>query len=231
MKKYFAELAGTFILVFFGCGTIVFAGGKVGIIGIAAAFGLAQAAVIYGLGPVSGAHVNPAVSFGVWSAGRMSAKDMVGYWVAQFVGAILASLVLWGIASGVAGGYNIGMQGLGQTGWGPGYQGGYNIVAAIIFEFVATMLFLIVILGATQKSAPKGFAGIAIGIALGLINVCGIHVSGASVNAARSFGPALLVGGKALAQVWMFLVVPSLGGIAGGLFFRSRALQAADPTE
>jgi len=226
MKKYLAELVGTFILVLFGCGTAVIAGDKVGILGIAFAFGLAQIAAIYGLGPISGGHVNPAVSLGVWTAGRMALKEMIGYWVGQFVGAILASGVLWVIARGVAGGYNLALSGLGQDGWGPGYQGGYDITSAIVFEFVATLIFVIVILGSTQKTAPAGFAGLAIGITLLVIHIFGIHITGVSVNPARSFGPAILVGGKALAQVWLFLVVPSLGGLAAGLLFRGKALEA-----
>jgi len=227
MKKYFAELVGTFILVLFGVGTAVVAGGKVGIVGIALAFGLAQAAAIYGIGPISGGHVNPAVSFGVWTAGRMSARDMAGYWVGQFAGAILASAVIWIIASGVGGGYNVVAGGLGQIGWGAGYQGGYDLTAAIIFEFVATLIFVIVVLGSTQKSAPAGFAGLAIGIALMMIHVFGISITGVSVNPARSLGPALFVGGKAMAQLWMFLVVPSIGGIVAGLLFRAKVLEAA----
>ncbi len=227
MKKYFAEFVGTFILVLFGCGTAVIAGDKVGILGIAFAFGLAQVAAIYGIGPISGGHVNPAVSFGVWTAGRMSFKDMVGYWAGQFLGASLAAWVLWVIARGVTGGYNIATSGLGQDGWGPGYQGGYDITSAIVFEFVATLIFVIVILGSTQKSAPAGFAGLSIGITLLVIHIFGIHITGVSVNPARSLGPALLVGGHALAQVWLFLVVPSLGGIAAGMLFRTKALEAA----
>jgi aquaporin Z len=228
MKKYFAELVGTFILVLFGVGTAVIAGDKVGILGIAIAFGLAQAAAIYAIGPISGGHVNPAVSFGVWTAGRMPGKDMVGYWVGQFLGAILASGVLWIIARGIAGGYSIAASGLGQDGWGPGYQGGYDLTSAIVFEFVATLIFVIVILGATQKKAPSGFAGLAIGIALMMIHILGIHITGVSVNPARSLGPAIFVGGKAMAQLWMFLVVPSLGGIVAGLLFRTKWLEASE---
>ena len=226
MKKYFAELVGTFILVLFGVGTAVVAGDKVGIVGIALAFGLAQAAAIYGIGPISGGHVNPAVSFGVWTAGRMSAKDMIGYWVGQFAGSILASAILWIIASGAAAGYNVTASGLGQNGWGVGYQGGYDLTAAILFEFVATLIFVIVILGSTQKSAPSAFAGLAIGIALMMIHFFGISITGVSVNPARSLGPALFVGGKAMAQLWMFLVVPSVAGIVAGLLFRTKALEA-----
>jgi aquaporin Z len=226
MKKYLAELVGTFILVLFGCGTAVVAGDKVGILGIAFAFGLAQVAAIYGIGPISGGHVNPAVSLGVWTAGRMSAKDMIGYWIGQFLGATLAAWVLFVIASGVEGGYSLAVNGLGQDGWGAGYQGGYDLTSAIVFEFVATLIFVIVILGCTQKSAPTGFAGLAIGITLLVIHIFGIHITGVSVNPARSLGPALFVGGKAIAQLWLFLLVPSIGGIVAGLLFRSKLLEA-----
>jgi len=225
MKKYFAELVGTFILVLFGCGTAVVAGDKVGILGIAFAFGLALIGAAYGIGPISGCHINPAVSLGVYVAGRMSIKDMLGYWVGQFLGGALAAWVLYVIVSGVAGGYDIAASGLGQDGWGPGYQGGYSIASAILFEFVATLIFVVVILGSTQESAPKGFAGLAIGITLVAIHIFGIHITGVSVNPARSLGPALFVGGKALAQVWLFLLVPTLGGAVAGLLFRSKALQ------
>ena len=225
MKKYFAELVGTFILVLFGCGTAVIAGDKVGILGIAFAFGLGLIGAAYGIGPISGCHINPAVSLGVWAAGRIKLGEMIGYWVGQFVGAILASGVLYAIASGLPG-YSIATNGLGQDGWGPGYQGGYDVQSAMLFEFVATLIFVIVVLGSTQKSAPAGFAGLAIGITLLVIHIFGIHITGVSVNPARSLGPALLVGGQALKQVWLFLVFPSLGGIAAGLLFRTKALEA-----
>jgi aquaporin Z len=225
MKKYLAELVGTFILVLFGCGTAVIAGDKVGILGIAFAFGLALIGAAYGIGPISGCHINPAVSLGVCVAGRMTVKDMIGYWVGQFVGAILAASVLLVIAEGTAG-YNIAANGLGQDGWGPGYQGEYGMGAAILFEFVATLIFVIVILGSTQKSAPAGFAGLAIGITLVAIHIFGIHITGVSVNPARSLGPALFVGGQALKQVWLFLLVPSVGGIVAGLMFRTKLLAA-----
>jgi aquaporin Z len=226
MKKYLAELVGTFILVLFGCGTAVVAGDKVGILGIALAFGFGLIAAAYGIGPISGCHINPAVSLGVWTAGRMTGKDLFGYLVGQFLGGILAAGVISAIICGVNGGYDIATSGLGQDGWGVGYQGGYSITSAIVFEFVATLIFVIVVLGSTQKAAPAGFAGLAIGITLAVIHIFGIHITGVSVNPARSFGPALLVGGKALAQVWLFLVVPSVGGIVAGLLFRSKALAA-----
>ncbi len=182
---------GTFILVLFGCGVAVVAGDKVGIVGIAFAFGLALMGAAYGIGPISGCHINPAVSLGVCIAGRMSAKDMIGYWVGQFAGAILAAWVLLVIAVGTAG-YNLAANGLGQDGWGSGYQGEYNMPSAILFEFVATLIFVIVILGSTQKSAPSGFAGLAIGITLVAIHLFGIHITGVSVNPARSLGRRFL---------------------------------------
>jgi aquaporin Z len=225
-KKILAELLGTFILVFFGVGTAVVAGDKVGIVGIAFAFGLGLIAAAYGIGPISGCHINPAVSLGVWAAGRMSAKDMIGYWLGQFSGAIVAAWVISIIARGIAGGYDIAASGLGQDGWGAGYQGGYNMTSAILFEFIATLIFVIVVLGSTQKNAPAGFAGLAIGIALVAIHITGIHITGVSVNPARSLGPALIVGGQALQQVWLFLLVPSLGGLAAGLLFRTKTLAA-----
>jgi aquaporin Z len=226
MKKYLAELVGTFILVAIGVGTIVFAGNIVGILGIGIAFGLALVGAAYGIGPVSGCHINPAVSLGVWAAGRMSLKDMLGYWVGQFIGGTLGAWVVWMIAKGVSGGYDIGVNGLGQTGWGQGYQGGYNLCSAFTYEVVATLLFVIVILGSTQKAAPAGMAGLVIGLTLVALHLVGIHVSGNSLNPARSFASAIFVGGTAMSQLWLFLVAPSLGGLAAGLLFRFKALSA-----
>ena len=226
MKKYLAEIVGTFILVLFGCGTAVVAGDKVGVVGIAFAFGFALIGAAYGIGPISGCHINPAVSLGVWTAGRMKTSEMIGYWVAQFAGAILAAFVLAQIIGGIGGGYNIAASGLGQNGWGPGYQGEFNVTSALLFEFFATFIFVTVILGSTQKAAPAGFAGLAIGITLVVIHIFGIRITGVSVNPARSLGPALFVGGKALAQLWLFLLVPSVAGIVAGLLFRTRTLEA-----
>src|SRR6185312_1318553 len=228
MKKYFAELVGTFILVLFGCGTAVVAGDKVGILGIAIAFGFALIGAAYGIGPISGCHINPAVSLGVWAAGRMKLGDMIGYWIGQCIGAILGAGVLSVIAHGGAG-YVAGH--LGQNGWGTGYMGGYSLPAAIIFEFVATLIFVVVILGSTQSAAPSRLAGLAIGITLVVIHLVGINITGTSVNPARSLGPALLAGGQAMSQIWLFLIVPSLGGLVAGILFRMKALEATTEPE
>jgi aquaporin Z len=228
MKKYFAELVGTFFLVFFGVGTAVITGGVpglVGIIGIAFAFGLGLVAAAYGIGPISGCHINPAVSMGVWVAGRMKTMDLLGYWVGQFIGATLGAWVIFLIASGVSGGYSIATSGLGQNGFGPGYQGGYSLTSAIVYEFVATMLFVIVILGSTQKFSTPGFAGLVIGLTLVAIHLLGIRITGTSVNPARSFGPAVFAGGQAIQQLWVFLLLPTLGGAAAGLLFRLGVLE------
>ncbi|HKF46194.1 MAG TPA: aquaporin [Terracidiphilus sp.] len=224
MKKYLAEAVGTFILVLFGCGTAVVAGDKVGVEGIAIAFGFALIAAAYGIGPVSGCHINPAVSLGVWVAGRMSLIDMLGYWVGQFVGGIVGAWVLMELVGGVS-------HGLGQNGWGPGYQGEYTMGAAMLFEFVATFIFLVTILGATHKAAPVGFAGLVIGIALVAIHLFGIRIDGTSVNPARSFGPALFVGGTALSQYWLFLVMPCIGAVVAGLLFRVKILEVTPEGE
>ncbi len=225
MKKYLAEFLGTFTLVLFGCGTAVVAGDKVGVVGIAFAFGFALLGMAYGIGFISGCHINPAVSLSAFAAGRLSLPDLAGYIVSQCLGAIVAAWALSLILSGKLSGYDVAASGLGQNGWGPDYLGGYAQNAAILFEFVATLLFVIVILGSTQAGAPTQIAGLAIGITLVVIHIFGIQITGVSVNPARSLGPALLVGGKALEQLWLFLVVPSVAGIAGGLLFRLKALE------
>lgn len=225
IKKFTAEFIGTFTLVLFGCGAAVLAGFDiVGQLGIAFAFGLAIVAMAYGIGPISGCHVNPAVSLGVWAAGRLSLNDMLLYWGAQCLGAIVGAGALYVIASG-ADGYTI-ANGLGQNGFAGGSPGGYSLEAGLVFEIVATFLFLVTILGVTQAGAPAQFAGLAIGLTLAVIHIVGIQVTGVSVNPARSLGPALWVGGEALAQLWLFIVAPLIGAGAAGWLFRAKLLSA-----
>ena len=224
MKKAIAEFIGTATLVLFGCGSAVLAGDTVGQLGISFAFGLAIVAMAYGIGPVSGCHVNPAVSFGAFVAGRMSLRDMFVYWVAQALGAIAGAGVLYSIASG-APGFAMGEWALGSNGWGPGYLGEYTMQAALAFEVVATFLFLVVILGSTQERAPAAFAGLAIGLTLAVIHIVGIQVTGVSVNPARSFGPAVFVQGSALSQLWLFIVAPLVGAGLAALLFRAKTLE------
>ncbi len=225
MNKLVAEFLGTAVLVLFGCGSAVLAGDAVGQLGIAFAFGLAIVAMAYGIGMVSGCHVNPAVSVGAFVAGRMTTSDLIGYIIAQCLGAIAGAAILLVIASGHAG-YDIAHNGLGQNGWGPGYLGEYSLQAAFVWEVVATFIFLVVILGVTQKSAPSTLAGLAIGLTLAVIHIVGIKVTGVSVNPARSLGPALLVGGHALSQLWLFFVAPTIGAVLAGLCFRIKLLEA-----
>ncbi len=215
--------------MFFGCGAAAIGGMGTGatavdLLGIASAFGFAIVAMAYGIGPISGCHVNPAVSFGVFVAGRMSAAEMVGYWIAQVLGAIVGAAVLYLILSGKASGWN---GGLGQNGWGPGYLGEYNTLSALVYEIVATFLFLVTILGVTHPFTPRGFAGLAIGLALVAIHLVGINVTGTSVNPARSIGPALVGFGsnpKAVAQLWLFIVAPLIGAGLAGFLYREGAM-------
>lgn len=209
-------MIGTFILVFFGCGSAVLMGGQIGFHGIAMAFGLSIVAAAYGLGAISGAQLNPAVSLGFLLSGRMPAGEFVTYVIAQLVGATIGALVILLIAQGSAG-YSLAANGLGQNGWGAGYNGEYSMTAAFLFEFIATLVFVTVILGATQSDAPLGFAGLAIGLTLTGIHLVGINVTGVSVNPARSFGPALFAGGQALSQLWLFILAPLAGGAVAGL--------------
>lgn len=215
-KKLIAEGLGTMILVLFGCGAAVLMGAEIGMTGIALAFGLAIVAAAYGLGAISGAHLNPAVSLGMVMAGRMTVGEFVGYAVAQCVGALIGALVLLLIASGKAD-YSVAVNGLGQNGFGAGYLGEYGLGSALLFEGVMTCLFVTVILGATGPKAAPGFAGLAIGLTLAAIHLVGINVTGVSVNPARSFGPAVLVGGKALADLWVFVAAPLAGGALAGI--------------
>ena len=221
-KKLTTEVIGTFILVFFGCGAAVIGGGAIGFTGISLAFGLAIVAAAYGLGAISGAHLNPAVSFGMVAAGRMTISDAIRYSIAQIIGAILGAGVLYLIASGSAGWTG----GLGANGYGAGYLGEYSLTAALVFEVVMTFLFVTVILGATGSGSALGFAGLAIGLTLAAIHLVGINVTGVSVNPARSIGPALFSGGSALTQLWVFIVAPLVGGLLGGALYKAGITRA-----
>lgn len=218
MNKLIAEFIGTAVLVLIGCGAAVLGGDAIGQVGIALAFGLAIVAMAYGIGPISGCHVNPAVSLAVYLDGRMELMEMIQYWIAQFAGALVGALILWAIAGSNAS--------LGANGWGSGYLGEYSLMAALIFEVVFTAIFVVVILGSTGEKASPHFAGLAIGLTLAAIHLVGIQVTGVSVNPARSFGPAILVGGNALAQLWLFIVAPLVGGALGALLFRLKLLKA-----
>jgi aquaporin Z len=224
-KKLIAEALGTLILVLFGCGSAVLMGEQIGMMGIAFAFGLAIVAAAYGLGAISGAHLNPAVSLGMVAAGRMSFGDFVGYAIAQCIGALAGAAILLLIASGKAD-YTLAGNGLGANGYGPGYLGEYSLTAALTFEFVMTFLFVTVILGATAKGAPAAMAGLAIGLTLAAIHLVGINVTGVSVNPARSFGPAVLVGGDALSHLWVFILAPFAGGALAGIVYAAGLTKA-----
>ncbi|EFO32794.1 aquaporin Z [Roseibium sp. TrichSKD4] len=229
MKKAAAEFIGTFTLVLFGCGAAVIAGMGTGatsidVLGISFAFGLSIVAMAYGIGKISGCHINPAVSVGVFMAGRMSASDLITYVIAQVLGALAGAAVLYLILSGKASGWD---GGLGQNGWGTDYLGEYDMTAALVFEVVATFLFLVCILGVTQNGAPAHLAGLAIGLTLVVIHIVGINVTGVSVNPARSLGPAIVGAASnpgALAQVWLFIVAPVIGAAFAGVLFRKGAL-------
>ncbi len=219
MKKYIAELIGTFVLVFIGCGSAVVAGKAIGFAGISFAFGLAVLAMVYAIGNISGCHINPAISVGMLVAGKMKWRDTLLYIVFQCIGAIIAAGILLAIAKGLPG-YSVATNGLGQNGYGSHSPGGYSLVACLIAEIVLTAIFLLVIFGATSKEAPKGFAGIAIGLSLVFIHLVGIPITGTSVNPARSLGPAVFAGGEALSQLWLFWVAPLLGSVIAALIWK-----------
>ena len=225
MKKYLAELIGTFSLVLFGCGSAVIAGNMavgpagIGLLGISIAFGFAVVAMAYAIGGISGCHINPAVTIGVLTAGKMEVKDAIGYIISQCIGAILGAGVLYLIAFGKPG-FELPEWGLGANGWGEGYLAGYNTASAFIIETVMTFLFVFVILGTTSKFGNGAMAGLAIGVTLMLIHLVTIPVTGTSVNPARSLGPAIFSGGKALAQLWLFFVAPIIGAILAAIVWK-----------
>jgi len=223
VKRSFAEFIGTFWLVLGGCGSAVLAAAfpdvGIGLLGVAFAFGLTVLTMAFAIGHISGCHLNPAVSLGLAVGGRFSFKDLPMYVIAQVLGAILAAWLLFMIASGGPG-YDISVNGLAQNGYGEHSPGQYTMMAGLIIEVVMTMMFVIIILGATDKRAPAGFAPIAIGLGLTLIHLISIPVTNTSVNPARSTGPALIVGGDALAQLWMFWAAPLAGAVIGALIYK-----------
>jgi aquaporin Z len=217
-----AEALGTFWLVFGGCGSAVLAAGfpqlGIGFVGVSLAFGLTVLTMAYAVGHISGGHFNPAVTVGLWVGGRFPAKQIIPYWIAQVAGAVAATGVLYLIASGKAGFDLAG--GFASNGYGAHSPGGYSMTSGLIAEVVLTGFFMIIILGATDGRAPAGFAPIAIGLALTLIHLISIPLTNTSVNPARSTGPALFVGGWAVAQLWLFWVAPIAGAVIGGLIYR-----------
>lgn len=222
MKAYGAEFFGTFWLVLGGCGSAVIAAAfpnvGIGLLGVALAFGLTVLTMAFAIGHISGCHLNPAVSIGLWAGGRFPAKDLPPYIIAQVLGGLVAGGVLYLIASGNAG-FDL-SAGFASNGYGAHSPGGYSLLAALITEVVMTMMFLLVILGATDKRAPQGFAPIAIGLCLTLIHLISIPVTNTSVNPARSTGVALYVGGWAIAQLWLFWVAPIVGAFMGAVVYR-----------
>ncbi len=222
-KKAIAEMIGTFWLVFGGCGSAVFAAAfpdvGIGLLGVSLAFGLTVVTMAYAIGHISGCHLNPAVTFGLWAGGRFNAKDIPLYVAAQVVGAIFASFLLYIIATGNAD-YALATNGLAANGFDAGSPGTYNMLSGLLIEVVLTAFFVWIIMGATDGRAPAGFAPIAIGLALTLIHLISIPITNTSVNPARSTGPALVVGGLALQQLWLFWIAPIVGGIIGGGLYK-----------
>jgi aquaporin Z len=219
LRKYIVEFTGTFVLVLIGCGSAVIAGKHIGFLGIAMAFGLTVLTMAYAIGGISGCHINPAVTVGMLVAGKTRGRDAIFYIIFQCIGAVAAAAVLLAIASGLPD-YSPALNGLGQNGFGVHSPAGYPLISGLIAEVVLTMLFLLVIFGATAKEAPAGFAGLAIGLSLAMIHLVGIPITGTSVNPARSIGPALLVGGEALSQLWLFIVAPIAGAILAAIIWR-----------
>ncbi|MCK8481286.1 aquaporin Z [Psychroserpens algicola] len=223
MKKLLAEFFGTFWLVFGGCGSAVFAAAfpelGIGFVGVSLAFGLTVLTMAYAVGHVSGAHFNPAVSFGLWAGGKFTAKDLIGYIIAQVIGACVAAGALYLILTGKSDFVDIGS--FAANGYGELSPGGYSMMAVLIAEFILTMFFLLIILGSTYPKAPKGFAGIAIGLALTLIHLISIPISNTSVNPARSTSQALFAGGEFTAQLWLFWLAPIAGAIVAGFIHKA----------
>jgi len=231
MNKYIAECFGTFWLVLGGCGSAVLAATfpdvGIGLLGVSLAFGLTVLTMAYAIGHISGCHLNPAVSIGLWAGGRFEAKELAPYIIAQIIGGAIAGGILYIIASGQAG-FDAVASGFASNGYGAHSPGQYSLTAALVTEVVMTMAFLVIILGATDKRAPQGFAPIAIGLGLTLIHLISIPVTNTSVNPARSTGVALYVGDWAMSQLWLFWVAPIVGAVLGAVIYKSMAGSAED---
>jgi aquaporin Z len=219
MKKYAAEFIGTFVLVFGGVGSAVLAGSKIGFLGVSFAFGLSLLAMVYTIGPISGCHINPAVTFGALLTRKIGTKDAIAYVIAQILGAIIASGVILLVARGVPDSYHPAIEGLGANGYGFHSPGGYSLLASFVAEVVLTFFLVFTVLGSTDVKAPVGFAGVAIGLVLTLIHLVGIPITNTSVNPARSIGPAVFVGGWALQQLWLFIVAPLVGAFVAAIAY------------
>lgn len=220
MKRYISELIGTMVLVLFGCGSAAIAGSLLGNLGIAMAFGLSIVAMAYVIGDISGCHINPAVSIGMWIDGRLEAKDLIMYIVFQCIGAIIGIALLVAIINSAPnlGGYLT--TGLGQNGFGSASSVGLDVVGAIIVEIILTFVFVFTVLGVTKKAENGTIAGIVIGLTLAFVHIMGIPLTGTSVNPARSLAPALFLGGQALQQVWVFILAPIIGAVIAGLLYK-----------
>ena len=227
MKRYISELIGTMVLVLFGCGSAAIAGPVLGNFGIAMAFGLSIIAMAYVIGDISGCHVNPAVSIGMWIDGRLEAKDLALYIVFQCIGAIIGIALLATIINCAPslGGYTA--TGLGQNGFGSASSVGLNVVGAIIVEIILTIVFVFTVLGVTKKAENGAVAGIVIGLTLAFVHILGIPLTGTSVNPARSLAPALFLGGQALQQVWVFILAPIVGAVIAGILFKGLTAEDA----
>jgi aquaporin Z len=232
-KRMAAEVFGTFWLVFGGCGSAVLAAAfptlGIGFAGVSLAFGLTLLTMVYAIGPISGCHINPAVTLGLWAAKRFPSKEILPYWLAQVVGGVLAGAILIGIATGKAG-FDV-HAGFASNGYDAHSPGGYGMLAAMLAEFVLTFMFLFVILASTEARAPAGFAGIAIGLALTLIHLISIPVDNTSVNPARSTGVAVFAGGDFVAQLWLFWLLPLVGAAAAGFVYSSLFAQKPEERE
>ena len=227
MKRYISELLGTMVLVLFGCGSAAIAGSFLGTFGIAMAFGLSIIAMAYVIGDISGCHVNPAVSIGMWIDGRLDSKDLLAYIVFQCIGAIIGIALLAAIINCAPslGGYAA--TGLGQNGFDSASSVGINVIGAIIVEIIMTFVFVFTFLGVTKRAENTAVSGIVIGLSLALVYLIGIPLTGASVNPARSLAPALFLGGQALEQVWVFILAPVVGAVFAGITYKSLSAEDA----